>query len=172
MTFTFQELLGNHSCGASRCKTCPILLATDKFSSHATGQHFKIKVNASYKSSNLIYLIMCWRCGQQYVGETEPELHSRINSHWYDIVHKRTKESPVTEPFNGIAHSQGDVRVMVIDQLWNHEPCLRKIRENEWITTWGPRTLSYHSWTYVNPCANHMNIISSGTINYILLLHI
>ena len=61
------------------------------------------------------------RCGQQYIGETEQKLNCRMSSHWYDIVYKRTKESPVAEHINGIAHLQADMRVMVIDQLRYHE---------------------------------------------------
>ena len=60
---------GNHSCGAPTCKTCPILVTSDEFSSHTTGKSFKVKIQASCKSSNVIYLITCRRCGHQYVGE-------------------------------------------------------------------------------------------------------
>ena len=28
-----------------------------------------------------------------------------------------------------------DMTVMVIDQVYNHDPCLRKTRESRWITT-------------------------------------
>ena len=69
---------GNYPCGASRCKTCPILRVTDEFSSHTTGQSFKVKFHASCKSSNVVYLITCRRCGLQYVGETSQLLHTRI----------------------------------------------------------------------------------------------
>ena len=62
--------------------------------------------------------------GSGWVGETEQELHCRINSHQYNIAHKRTKESLVAEQFIGVAHSQADMRVMVIVQLWNDDPCL------------------------------------------------
>ena len=62
LTPTSQEPLGNRPCGTSRCKTCPIMLATDEFSSYMTGQHFKIKVNVYCKSSNITYLIICGRC--------------------------------------------------------------------------------------------------------------
>ena len=66
LTSIHQQPLGNRSCGTSRCKTCPILLATDEFSSHTTGQqfkmkinttgqHFKKKVNACCKFSNMMY---------------------------------------------------------------------------------------------------------------------
>ena len=80
---------------------------------------------------NLLYLTTCRRCGQQYIGKTEQQLHCRTNSNQYNITHKRTKESPVAEHFNGEAHSQVDMSVMVINQLWNHDPCLRKIHVRE-----------------------------------------
>ena len=44
---------GNHPCGAAGCKTCPILTTTDEFTSHKTGQKFKMKLTASCKSSNI-----------------------------------------------------------------------------------------------------------------------
>ena len=47
---------GNCPCGAPRCKTCPILVTSDEFSSHTTGKSFKVKIWASCKSSNVIYL--------------------------------------------------------------------------------------------------------------------
>ena len=135
LTPTVHQLSGNRPCGAARCKTCPILLTTDEFSSHTTGENFKVKIRASCKSSNVIYLIMCRRCGQQYVGETGQPLHRRINSHRFDITHKRTDESPVAGHFNSNAHSPADMAVMVIDQIRNRDPCLRKIRESRWIRT-------------------------------------
>ena len=58
-----RELPGNYLCGVSRCKTCPIQMATDKFSSHTTGKVFKVKFHASCKSSNVVCLITCRRCG-------------------------------------------------------------------------------------------------------------
>ena len=57
---TPSELPGNYLCGASRCKTCPILKVTDEFSSHMTGQVYKEKVRASCKSSNIVYLFNMW----------------------------------------------------------------------------------------------------------------
>ena len=56
LTSTPQEPPGNYLCGALRRKTCTILSATDEFSIHTTGQHFNIKINASCRSSNVIYL--------------------------------------------------------------------------------------------------------------------
>ena len=66
-TCTLQELPGNCLCRVLRCKTHLIPLATNEFSSHKTGWHFKIKINASCKSSNVIYL--------NYVQEVWPAVH-------------------------------------------------------------------------------------------------
>ena len=81
LTSTSHEPPGNFPCGASKCKTCQILRATDEFFSHTTGQVFKLKFRASCKSSNVIYLITCRRCSLQYVGETGQALHMRVNGH-------------------------------------------------------------------------------------------
>ena len=90
-------------------------MAMDKFSSHTIGKVFRVKFSASCKSSNVIYLIMCRRCGLQYVGKTGQSLHMRINGHRYDITHRKTEESPVAEHFNRGVHKQSDMAVMVIE---------------------------------------------------------
>ena len=81
LTFISHEPPGNHPCGAPRCKTCPIVLSTDEFSSSMTGENLKLRIKTSCKSSNIIYLIKCRSCGQQHMGETGQPLHCRINSH-------------------------------------------------------------------------------------------
>ena len=90
-------------------------MATDEFSSHTTGKVFKVKFNASCKSSSVIYLITCRRCGLQYVGEMGQPLHMRVNGHQYDITHRRTEESPVGEYFNSGTHGESDMTVTVIE---------------------------------------------------------
>ena len=134
---TPREPPGNYPCGAPRCKTCPILVTSDEFSSHTTGKSFKVKIRASCKSSNVIYLITCRRCGQQYVSETGQPFHLRVNGHRFDIAHRRTDESPVSSHFNSGPHTLADMCVMVIEHTRSQDPCLRRIRESRWIRTLG-----------------------------------
>ena len=123
------DSFGNFRSEARRCKTCPILVTTDTFSSSVTGEHFKLKLSASCKTSNVIYLIQCKRCGLQYVGETGQPLHNRMNSHRFNIAHGRTNESPVAAHFTSEGHTEIDMSVMVIDRCWKEDAILRKIRE-------------------------------------------
>ena len=90
----------------------------------------------------IVYLINCRRCGQQYVGETGQLLHRRIDSHRFNIMQRRTEESPLAEHFHDEGHTLADLSVMAIDQLYSHDPCLRKIWESRWIRTLGPHILS------------------------------
>ena len=133
LTAKSHESPGNYPCGAPKCKTCLILMVTDEFSSHV----FKVKFRASCKSSNVIYLITCRRCGLQYVGETGQPLHLRVNGHRHDITHRKTDESPVAKHFNSGIHTESDMAVMAIELVRSRDACLRKIRESRWIRTLG-----------------------------------
>ena len=123
-TSTPPKLPTNYPCGASRYKTCPTLRATDEFSSHTTGQTYKVKFRTSCKSSNVVYLITCRRYGLQYVGETSQLLHVRVNGHRFDFAHLRTEVSPVAEHFNSGAHTESDVMIMVINLPPRGDSCL------------------------------------------------
>ena len=94
-----------------------------------------MRTAATCKTSNVIYLIQCKRCGQQYVGETGQALHCRLNNHRVDIVHHRIQEKPVAAHFNSGEHSVEDMTVMIIERLWKDDLVLRKIRESRWIST-------------------------------------
>ena len=104
----------------------------DEFSSHITEKFYKMKCPASFKSSNIVYLITCRRCGLQYTGKP---LHARTNDHLSDIMHQRTDVSPVVEHFNSGAHSVSDMTVMAIKLSTNLDPYPRKVKEGRWIGT-------------------------------------
>ena len=70
--------------------------------------NYKVKFCASCKSSNIVYLITCRRCGLPYVGETRQPLHARVDGHWYDILHRKTDVSSVAEHFNSTVHLESE----------------------------------------------------------------
>ena len=137
LTSYANETPGNFLCGTIRCKTCPILKTTNVICSKVTGERFNIKLHATCKTSNIVYLIECRRCGHQYVGESGQPLHMRMNGHRYDISHRKTKESPVAAHFTSTGHSESDLSVCVIDRLWTDDVIRRKNRESRWIRTLG-----------------------------------
>ena len=158
LTSIFQEPLANHLRGLSRCKTCPIFLATDEFSSHMTGQNFKVKVHASCKSSNVIYLMTCRRCGQQYVGNMEQQLHSESTVIELTL-HLGEPRNLLWWAFQWLNTVASRHECHAIDQILNHDPCLWKIRESRW---------GLRPWSTTHPLG--MNLRVDGLWNLLTLI--
>ena len=104
----------------------PILKTTNIFTSKVTDEQFTIKIHASCKTNNIIYLIECKKCSLQYVGESGQPLHKRMDNHRYDVTHGRIEESPVAAHFRSDGHSESDLSVCVIDRLWTEDTIRRK----------------------------------------------
>ena len=157
---------------AVRHKTCPILLAMDTFSSHTTGEQFRVMVRASWKFSSVIYLITCRRyiyiCG--WTGEP---FNWRINGHHTDIMHRTTEDSHTTTHFNDDSHSQADMTVRAIDQVYNHDPFLCRIRESRWFRTLTTSSLLGMNlrvdclWSLPALPIDHCELLGQLIINYI-----
>ena len=65
----------------------------------------------------------------------KPSLHSRINSHCFNIAYSRIDIFPVAAHFTSEGHTVADLSVMIIDKCWKEDTILRKIRECRWIRT-------------------------------------
>ena len=64
LTTTPHESPGNEPCGGPRCKTCPVLRVTDKFSRHTTGKVFKVKEPSHRAEMNVPKVRTCFRFSQ------------------------------------------------------------------------------------------------------------
>ena len=123
---------GNIKCQFQGCKTCSIITTSDTFTSNTTKKTYKIKGSYNCKTSNMIYLIQCTKCGMQYVGETGQCLHQRMNNHRADVTSKQLEGKPVGR-HDKPQHSVEDMKVTIIDYLGLKDDLSRKCRESEWI---------------------------------------
>ena len=77
--------VGFSRCGDKRCNTCKLGTFGTTIPITQTNSVFTIKHKLTCKSSNVIYCVTCKKCQDQYVGETEQELHCRQRGHLSDI---------------------------------------------------------------------------------------
>ena len=77
--------VGFSRCGDKRCNTCKLGTFGTTIPITQTNSVFTIKHKLTCKSSNVIYCVTCKKCQDQYVGETEQELHGRQRGHLSDI---------------------------------------------------------------------------------------
>ena len=70
--------------GMKKCHNCAICpFVQESHSAKATATNFKMNINCSVDCStrNIIYLLGCRKCPQQYIGETEHSLKERFSEH-------------------------------------------------------------------------------------------
>ena len=92
------------------------------------------KVIAQYlscTSKNAIYIIVCQRCSQLYIGETGNPAKIRITQHLSNIRLKRN--TPVSDHFNSKDHSISDLKFFVLLSNPSWETNKRKLLESKWI---------------------------------------
>ena len=120
-------------CGKARCKTCKMITPT-QIAKSASGATIKLRCNTCCKTTNVVYLITCTKCGKQYVGEIGEHVNQRMNGHRDDWKHKRFERSPVAEHF---CSSEHDFLSHATHCCLDHNPewtdRTRKARESYWI---------------------------------------
>ena len=106
-------------CGHPRCATCSCLNINTNFQSNVTSKYYKSFNPNMYsplncKSSNIIYLISCKKCGYQYVGQTTQEFSKRLNGHRKSV---RLKNRLIGKHFSSENHSCLDMKVQIIEKI-------------------------------------------------------
>ena len=76
---------GFHKCGDKRCKTCKLGTFGNTIPITSTNKTFTIRNSITCKTANVIYCVTCGKCRDQYIGETEQEIHERQRGHLSDI---------------------------------------------------------------------------------------
>lgn len=103
-------------CGKRRCECCLYMKSASDFSSKYTLTEFTITGLLTCQSTNIVYLIECKRCEEQYIGETSKSLKIRLGNHLSNI--RCFKDTSVAEHFNQFDHDGNlDVTVTPILQI-------------------------------------------------------
>ena len=127
--------------GMKKCNKCGVCsFVREGKTVKSTSTNFKIDINSSVDctSKNIIYLLGCKKCPQQYIGESERMIRERFAEHkGYVNTCNRTKTTG--EHFNGKGHSVSDMEVTVIEKMYNEDPQFRKQREKMYIQKFNAR---------------------------------
>ena len=89
-------------------------------------------INFERASSNIIYLLGCKRCPQQYIGETERSLKQRFSEHRGYVTNNVTSKA-TGKHFNEKSHRMSDMTITILEKNFNPNPQFRKQREKMWI---------------------------------------
>lgn len=118
-------------CLGPRCLCCRHVIESSTFTSTHNNKSFKVRGQINCKTTNIIYLVTCTKCHQQYVGETSRSLADRLTDHRSCI--RLNKTTPLALHFNKHNHSLEDVTIMGIERLRPRDDgVFRRVRETAW----------------------------------------
>ena len=125
-----RELKGMKKCGKS-CPTCPYVYKTKEIKIH-NKKSWRIDKNVSCESYNIIYLLHCTKCGQNYIGTTGRQLKLRLAEHRGYIINQVTSKSTGAH-WNLSGHSLDHLKVSVLEQVKSNDEDYRLEREKYFI---------------------------------------
>ena len=104
-------------CSRVNCATCPVFHPSKYFKSSLTNGKYQVvgNCNLSCSTSNLVYLITCSKCDNQYVGETKQKLSKRLSGHRSAI--KKHANKFIAKHFNQPGHSVADILIQPIEKM-------------------------------------------------------
>ena len=95
----FQTQPNNHkvkNCGKS-CTSCFYLLKASLYQFKRVNKTFLLKNSFNYENSNVIYVIICEGCKEEYIRETDYLVNERININREDIRQSQQQQLAVEE---------------------------------------------------------------------------
>ena len=91
-------------CKNTKCGICENIIEGESFT-FKNGPTFKVKTDMSCTSKNLLYVMRCEGCGEDYIGQTGNELRKRMTVHRQQIRNPELRMIPLSEHSSKCAKS-------------------------------------------------------------------
>ena len=121
-------------CNEPRCGTCNLII-TEESISFKNGKTLRIMSDMNCQSRNIIYTIICPKCENFSIGQTE-NLRNRVTVHKEQIKHNKYRLLQVSEHLNSC--NGGNFKICPIYNLYNGTRLSRRSKEKEIISILKP----------------------------------
>ncbi|MEW8548313.1 MAG: GIY-YIG nuclease family protein, partial [Candidatus Thiodiazotropha sp.] len=126
-------------CNRSNCGLCEHLITETDFA-FQSGKTFKVKCSMSCEVKNLIYVIRCCGCQEEYIGETGDTLRHRVTVHKQQIRDPSTRMLYVSGHIDNCARNQTTkFKILPLYKMQNDNAAARKMKENFFIDLFKPK---------------------------------
>ena len=131
-----RDLPGMKKC--HKCGACPFVKEGRTAQSSSTNYKLDINSTVDCSTQNIIYLLGCRKCNQQYIGETERSMKERFLEH-KNYVTTNNHSKPTGVHFNLKGHTVSDMEITIIEKIFSQDPRFRKQREKFYIQKFNSR---------------------------------
>ena len=126
-------------CTQPRCGLCIHLLERNTFKFNC-GVNFKVHEDMTCEVKNVIYVMKCRGCGEEYIGETGNFLRKRVTVHNQQIRDPRTRMLRVSGHIDECAsHLNPKYHIFPFYKMYSESTSLRKAKEKYFIDTLKPK---------------------------------
>ena len=131
---------GVYSCDDKRCDCCHALYINDRYTFKNTNKTFVVKSRFSCDSSNLLYVIFCPSCGEEYIGETgigKTKLRDRVRVYRQHIKQPEYQQLKVEEHLRTCG--KGAFKIFPLLQMRSNDTDLRRSYEKRFQMSFKPK---------------------------------
>ena len=122
---------GMHRC-KNNCKICPYVNTCKVIKATHTDKVVHLSREYNCQTKNIIYIVQCLKCKDQYIGESQFTLEKRFGQH-IGYVHNHDQRQATGRHFNQDAHLISDMTISVLESIYTTDEAYRKRRESWWI---------------------------------------
>ena len=123
-----RNIVGMHKCNKP-CSICPYIKEQKEVKAKFSDTKIQLSKSFDCNTQNVVYIIECKKCGDQYIGQTGREtIRKRFLEH---LGYARRNENKSTEIlFNLPGHSITDMTISVLEQVNQNNRLYREARES------------------------------------------
>ena len=127
---TFRKVNGMKKC--NNCNICPFVKECKSVTSSFSSANVSINCLANCDTSNVIYVISCDKCNEQYIGQTGRPIKQRIKEHLRYVKNNSLSE-PTGLHFNLPGHDFSMLKFTVLERCTFDSRMFREEREENFI---------------------------------------
>ena len=116
----------------NNCNICPYVNVCKSVKSTYTDKTVPLNKEYDCQTQNLVYLVHCKKCNDQYVGETKNTLKKRFTQH-LGYVDSRDFRQATGRHFNLPGHQKSHMSITVLEKIYTDDTAYRKRRESHYI---------------------------------------
>lgn len=134
-----EQETGISQCGRPNCGLCHHLI-TESIFNFKCGKNFQVRSQMTCNVRNLIYVIQCQGCHEEYIGETGDILRHRLTVHRQQIRNPSVRMLYVSEHIS-VCSGQLDVKFKVFPLYKTNTDSItaRKLKESYFIELFKPK---------------------------------
>lgn len=126
-------------CPDKRCGTCDYLITGESYTFKGSATPFRVKMSMNCGTQNVLYVLECQGCMENYIGQTSDMLRSRMRVHKQQIKTPQYRKIPVSKH---IADCAGEMeipfKVFPFYKIIHPDKTFRDVKELSFINKFRP----------------------------------